>query len=278
MELRPNIYEYLDYRLFLKAFLAYRKKESAAFSYRSFSRMAGFRSPNFLKLVIDGERNISLQAIPSFAKAFKLTKTESDFFENLVLFNQAKIAEEKNRYYERISRSKSYHDAKPLEASQYAYFSNWYFVALRELVLLKNFKEDPRWINKKLKTRTHPDEIKRALRILIELKLLYRDGEGRLRQTVEKISTSPEMGALAVLNFHREMLKKAQDSLENSRTSDRDISALTVAVSKKQFERIKERLQEIRREIHAISAEPGEKESVYQINLQMFNLSEVPWA
>lgn len=274
---RPNIYEYLDYRNFLRDLYAFKKQENPGFSFRSFSRSAGLRSSNFLKLVMDGKRNLSTETIHRFAGAFKLTKEEVNFFETLVLFNQAGGAEEKNRHYERIAQSKRYADIKPLEVHQYAYFSNWHFVALRELVLLKDFREEPQWINKKLGTKLHPEEIKRAIQILLDLKLLRRDNHDRLCQTVEKISTTPEMGSLALINFHRAMLAKASDSLEKSRTAHRNVSALTVAVSRRQFDHIQERIDQFRREIHAIASEGDEREVVYQVNFQLFNLSEVPW-
>lgn len=277
MKQKPNIFEYLEYRSFLKELFAFKKSENASFSHRSFARLAGLQSSNFLKLVMDAQRNLSPKAIHQFAKAFKLNKNESDFFEALVYFNQAKSMEEKNLYYDRISQFKKYHDAKPLDVHQYTYFSNWYFVALRELTLLKSFKEDTVWINKKLKARLHPDEIKRAIRILLDLKLLHRDANGSLRQSDSKISSSPEMGILAVYNFHREMIQKAGESIEKSLAEHRDISGLTLALSKKQFEKIRLRINEMRREIHELSCEESDKEAVYQVNFQLFNLSEVLW-
>lgn len=277
MTFRPNIYEQPDYRSFLKAMYHFKKRENPHFSFRSFSQAAGFKSSNFLKLVMDGKRNLSQEGIDKFARALKLSKEETEFFEHLVLFNQAETAQEKNRHYERISRSKRYADVKGLEVHQYAYFSNWHFVALRELVLLKGFQEDPQWINRKLRAKLHPEEIKRAIQILVELNLLRRDAQGNLCQTVEKITTTPEMGSLALVNFHREMLRKASDSLEKSRTAHRDVSALTIAVSKGQYERIRERIKQFRAEIHAIASEEEERETVYQVNFQLFNLSEVLW-
>lgn len=275
---RPNIFEYLGYRNFLKDMFAFRKSENPSFSFRVFSKMAGLSSSNFLKLVMDGKRNLSAGAIFKFAKAMKLKKDETRFFETLVYFDQSKNADEKNAQYEKILQTKSYHDVRPLETHQYAYFSNWHFVAIRELVLLKNFKEDYAWINKKLGARLYAEEIRRAIQILIDLNLLRRNSGGLLEQTEGKLTTTPEMGSLALINFHREMLKKAGESLEKTRTANRDISALTVAVSKKQFEKIRERLNQVRREIHAIASEKDAYESVYQINFQMFNLSEVTWA
>lgn len=273
-----NIYEYLDYRSFLKNMYSLKKQENPNFSFRSFSRVAGLKSSNFLKLVMDGKRNLSTDTIQKFAGAFKLTKEETNFFETMVLFNQSISTAEKNRYYDKITQSKHYLDTKPLEANQYVYFSSWHFVALRELVLLKDFQEDPQWINQKLQIKLNPVEIKRAFRILLELKLLERDDSQRLTQTAEKIAVTPEMGSLALVNYHREMLRKASDSLEKSQTSHRDISALTIAISKKKFDQIQERIKQFRAELHALAVDDDDDRSaVYQVNFQLFNLSEVPW-
>ncbi|MDO8519255.1 MAG: TIGR02147 family protein [Deltaproteobacteria bacterium] len=275
---KVTIFEYLDYRLFLKDMCRFRKKESSHFSQRQLLRQAGFKSSNFLKLIVDGKRNLSPEGVWKLAKALKLSKPESTFFETLVLFSQAKTLEEKNRHYEKILQTKAYNNVKKLAASQYAYFSDWKFVAFRELVCLKGFQENPEWINRKLGTKLSSDEIVKMIEMLLTLNLLARTADGRLRQTDEKIVTSPEISTLAVLNFHKKMIQKASDALETSRTADRDISGLTISVSKLQYEKIKERLNQFRREIHGLaSAEAQDSEAVFQINFQLFNLSEVPW-
>jgi len=89
------------------------KAHSRVFSYRYFSRKAGYNSPNFLKLVIDGERNISTDSIERFADALGLTLSERRFFANLVAFNQAETAEEKNEAFERVSASRRFRQARP---------------------------------------------------------------------------------------------------------------------------------------------------------------------
>lgn len=275
---RPNIYEYLSYRDFVKDMYHFKKNQDATFSHRNFSRLAGFKSSNFLKLIMDGKRNLSTQGIYKFAKALKLTKTEMGFFETLVLFNQAKTTDEKNHHYARIAQSKSYNHYKPLEATQYRFFSNWYFVAMRELIQLSEFSEDPRWINKKLGLNLPEHEIKTAIQTLIDLDLIHRDDRNQLKQRDGKISTPPDLANLAVHNFHKEMMKKASDSLEKSRTVDRDISTLTVSLNQEQFGQIKERINQFRKEIHALAEKnKNSAEAVYQVNFQLFNLTEVPW-
>jgi microcystin degradation protein MlrC len=53
-----DVFQYLDYRVFLADF--YRAKKRSGFSYRAFSRAAGLGAPNYLKLVMDGDRNAAI--------------------------------------------------------------------------------------------------------------------------------------------------------------------------------------------------------------------------
>src|SRR5438045_8662218 len=97
---KPNLFEYEDYRKYLKDLYDFQKKNRRSFSFRFFSHHAGFTSPNYLKLVMDGARNLTEESIQKFANGFKLNQQETDFFKNLVFFTQAKTSEEKSRYYE----------------------------------------------------------------------------------------------------------------------------------------------------------------------------------
>lgn len=274
---KPNIFEYLDYRLFLKDLFAFKKEQTFGFSFRSLSRLAGFKSSNFLKFVLDEKRNLSTQGTLKLISALKLSNEESRFFETLVLFTQAKTNGEKNIYFERIAQFKNYTAVKQIDAQQYCYFSNWHYVALHELVLLKDFKESPNWINKKLKTNLSRMEIKRAIEGLLTLNLLMRDEQQRLRQTDQMLVVKPSIASLSITNFQKTMMSKASEALEKLPAEQREIASLTVAVSRKTFEKIRERLVQIRRELHALATEDNNPEAVAQLNMQLFTLSEVLW-
>src|SRR3989338_3815356 len=97
---KPVIFEYDNYREYLRGLYDHLKVARGHFSYRYFSRMAGFRSPNFLKLVIDGDRNLSGESIEKFIKALKIQNKEAIFFRNLVLLNQSETLEEKKYFTE----------------------------------------------------------------------------------------------------------------------------------------------------------------------------------
>lgn len=274
-----DLFNYLDYRHFLNDFYREQKgKKGSRFSFRTFSRSAGLTSPNFLKLVMDGKRNLGTDGIGCFAKALHLNKEQSAYFENLVHFNQSHTDEERNEWYRRLSASKKYREMKEIEKDYFVYFSHWYYVAVRELVLLPDFKEDPDWIARRLFPPITTREAAAALELLQKLGLLKRDKKGRLAQSDRTITTAREVQSLAVANFHRQMIQRAMESIERVDRNKRDVSALTVALSKEKFQEAKRRIQEFRRELNVLLSEEGPVDSVYQINFQIFNLTEVPWA
>src|SRR6186997_2681837 len=104
VDLTVHVFEYLDYRAYLRDFYREQKAKSRAFSHRAFSRRAGLRSSNYLSLVMKGARDLSSDMAPRFAKACGLIKHEADFFCDLVAYSQAKTTEEKRRLHERLAR------------------------------------------------------------------------------------------------------------------------------------------------------------------------------
>ena len=140
-----DVYRYLDYRAFLREFYDAKKAKSRAFSYRAFSKRAGVASPNYLKLVIDGQRSLSVKMAERFASACGLDADSSRYFVHLVAFNQAKTSTERTLHYGKLTSFQHYRQAHKLEIAHAAYYSDWYMPAIRELAASREFKEDPEW-------------------------------------------------------------------------------------------------------------------------------------
>jgi uncharacterized protein (TIGR02147 family) len=88
-----DIFTFTDYRAFMKAFYDSKKKAPGSFSYRRFSKLAQNASPNFVKLVVDGQRNLTVQNIYLFAMAMELLPNEWQYFEAMVHFTQESMPE-----------------------------------------------------------------------------------------------------------------------------------------------------------------------------------------
>src|SRR3990167_6305238 len=85
----------------------------------------------------------------------------------------------------------------------FVYYSRWYYAAIRELVLLPDFKEDAEWIAHKLSPSITAKEAAIALELLQKLGFLARGKDGKLAQSEKNITTAREVLSLAVSNFQR---------------------------------------------------------------------------
>jgi uncharacterized protein (TIGR02147 family) len=275
---RPVPETFHDFRAYLRAMIEYLKATKPQFSYRYFSRIAGFSSPNFLKLVAEGKRNLSPQSIAKFARGLGLDQREQETFETLVLLGQAETDAERNRYYARLRRRASSSAAARLEDAQYKVYSLWYALPIREMLLLPDFQEDPTWIGRRLRPQVRPTEVRTALQLLEQVGLIVRDESGKLKPQSTKISTGPRVRSLAVRNYHRAMLEVATSTLDGVPVEDRDITSLTFTLTRAQYEEVRARIERFRRELLDVvedARQPGDEadREVYQVGFQLFPLT-----
>ena len=275
---RPVVYSYVDYRIFLKDYCQYLTHRNPQFSETAFIRKAGYcnNSRGYLGLIIKGKRNLSNQAIIKFARACEMNDREASYFESLVYFNQAKNAEDRDFYFQRISKANKNKNSKAhqLLESQYRYCSCWYVVAIRELVSLDNFVEDPVWIAKHFNFKLTKKQITQAIEDLLALKLLDRDERGRLQQVeglvrmVEGESNVQDFG-----NFHRQMMELSKQSLQWP-YQERSASSVVLTCEAGDMVRIREEIRQFRANILSKygAKEKGLKQ-VLAMNIQLFPLT-----
>jgi len=271
----PDVFGYLDYRAYLRDYYAYRKEHGTTFSFRAFSRRAKLRSPNYLKLVMDGARNLTREMAARFAEACGLRGEDAAYFADLVAFNQASSGTERNAAYQRLTGFRRYRSLHKLELAHAAYHSTWYLPAVRELAARSDFKDDPGWIARRMFPRITKAEAAEAVSTLLALGLLVRE-KGKVKQGEPLVSTGPETKGLHIHSYHRMMMNRAAEAIDLVRASDRDVSALTLCLGDDGLARLKERLQRFRRELLELSALEDDPRQVVQVNFQLFPLSAEP--
>jgi uncharacterized protein (TIGR02147 family) len=272
---QPSIFDYLDYRTFLKDTFRYRKEQEAFFSHRYFARRAGFSAPNFVQLVITGRRNLTSASIPKVAKGLSLKAKEREYFECLVLMNQADSHDERNHYYQKMTGIRGVGAGKKLEKASFDYFSNWYYPVIREVATWGNGSMTAAEIAALLQPPVAVKEARRALTALMDLGLLEKDDQGRWRQCDAAVTTGPEVRSLVLANYHREMMRLAGESLERYPAEARDITSLTVSMSRDAMAALKEKIASFRRELLDLACQEEEPGQVVQINFQAFPLTKV---
>jgi uncharacterized protein (TIGR02147 family) len=270
-----NIYDYIDYRDFLTDYYLKSKEANKNFSYRFFAKKAGLRSPNLYQMIIKKKRHLGKYISHQFSQAMGLSKREQNYFEALISFNKAKTPEARKYYLELMSGLRRDRVGAILNDNQYEYLSNWYYPVIREMIMLTDFKEDYLWIKNKLNNKVTLKQIKAALETLLNLGLIARNETGRLEQRDIAIATTDDVRHVAAYKFHRQMLRLADDILITSDGENREISALTTSLSKKQFDNIKIRIREFEQEImQYVTENPKLGEAVYQMNIHLFPLTK----
>jgi len=273
MESQPIIFDYLDYRAYLTDMFGFRKAQKRYFSYRFFARKSGFKSPNFLKLVQEGQRNLTPDSIAKIAKGFDLKKQEREYFEYLVFMNQAASHDEKNRYYQRMISVKGCGEIRRIEKASYEYFSKWYYPVVREILNFGPRALTAAQIAPLLKPPITAAEAEKALKFLVDQGLIQKDADGRWVQTDQNLTTGPEVRSLVVANFHREMIRLAAESIERFPANQRDVTGLVLCVRQDQMAEIKERTARFRKELLRMATETAIPDQVVQVNIQVFPLT-----
>ncbi|MEM9194084.1 MAG: TIGR02147 family protein [Myxococcota bacterium] len=272
--LASDVFEYLDYRRLLSDFYRHKKAEGRGFSYRSFSRRAGLKSPNHLKRVIDGQRNLSQESTRQYALAMGLRGETADYFAELVRFNQSRTREEREASYERMRSFRGYRQAHQIDDRFADYHAHWYVPAIREMVLRGDFENDSHWVSSHMRPPIKPEEARRALEVLFDLGLLVEDDDGRVRQADAVVTTGPQTRGLHLRRYHRTVLERASASIELIPADERYLSALTFCVGPDGFERIKNRIQRFRNELIDLLAEEENGEEVLQLGIQLFPMTD----
>ena len=273
---QKKVFEYLDYREFLRDYYNSKKAANSAFSLRVFSDKIGFKAKDFISRVMNGEKNLSTQSIPKVASGLRLGKHETEFFVGLVEFNQAETTEERNAAFEKMQAAlKVVRFAEKqhlLGHCQYMVYSHWRHLTIRSLIGLFGFKGDYESLAKQVHPRISVEEAKQSVKLLEECQLIKKGEDGNYTLTESAITTGDRTSKLALRGFHQHCLKLAADSIDRDNPGERHISGLTLGISKEGYDRIVERINAFRKEIALIAEEDEGADKVFQMQFALFQV------
>lgn len=269
-----DIFKYDDYRKLLIDLIEERKAKGEVFSYRWFSKQAGFRSPNFLKLIVSGARQLSSASIEKVADVFQFSQRQREYFRNLVFFNRAKTISEREFFAQALLKLRHGKDTHVLTQSQYDYYSNWYNIPVREFLLLRQSDRSAARIAATLRHHVGAQEIEKAFALLEQLGMITRDKDGRFVPTDSSVKIGDQIASSSVAKFHRQMIQFGIDALDQLSAKERDVTAVTVGLSPAKMERAREMIRQLRQELLRLSEEDQDRSEIYQVNFQLFPLTK----
>jgi len=267
-----EIVEYTDYREFIKDYYDERKRCSA-FTWREFAKAAGFSSAVYLKYVSEGKKNLSIGAAGSVAGAMGLAGFEYAYFVLMVSYAHAKGDEAKRAAFEERCALARAHKVRVLGKEEFDYFKSWKNPVIRELAPHMPGAK-PLEMAHACRQEISAAEVAETLDFLVKADLLKKDGRGNYSQTDKSVSMgSVDAVPVAARDMQRQMGEFALKALDLP-LSERDMSGLTLGLTRQAYERVRKELAECRRRIVAIATEDEATERVYRLNLQLFPMSE----
>ena len=275
----PDVFEYTDYRKFLADSYDERKAKSPAFSYKSFAIRAGLKSKSFIFEVIRGKKTLSKPTIVKLSQALGLKKDEAAYFENLVFFNQAADPKERGYFFDQLQGvrplSSTGRKIQELRKDQYEFYSKWYNGAIRSLVDMHAVKDDYKGLAKKVYPAILPKQAKRSIELLEKLGFIRRQANGVYKISNKSITTGKEVVDTAVLKFQLEAMQLAARAVQELPADMRNVSGLTLGISRKAYERICDEIYQFQEKIMEIANEDEQADNVYRLNFHFFPMSQV---
>lgn len=276
----PVLSDYMNYRQYLEDFYQYKRKASKgslrSYTYAVFSAAANIKSPNYLKMIIEGKRNLSDDMILKFSRALGLMKEQTEEFRLLVHYTQAMDPAERNMYLKNLSEHRVASKLKSGEIDRKTWekVPNWVTWIVYAMIDQDGVQFDTKTLKRLLRGKASEDEIDGALRTLLKSGDIVRDEATGIVKKGRALTESPEDIPVALVRkLQSQLMYLGLESLYQDQPTEREFGSLTLSLTKAEFEEIKFKLRQMRKSLNkdnSIARMKEKGERVYQLNLQLF--------
>ncbi len=246
----PEILRYHDYRLFLKDSYLHRKSLRNGFSFRQFASLVGLKSPNYLQLVIQSKRNLTVETAERIAKALKLNANETLYFLALIKESVAKSEEELTEARRQKMIAIKRLTVSTVPKAQQEVLTKWYHLLVRELVLFSDFQPTGDYISRRLGGLITPEEAELSLRYLIEAGFVAVSENQTFALAEPVLSTGVStFSRLQLQKLHAQMLSVWAKNIERLNFDRQEVHYLNIPIREEKIDELKRRIQTFQEEI-----------------------------
>ena len=264
-----DVYNFFNYREYLRAVYDFRKKERPGFSHRLFSREAGISSPNYLLRVLKGTRNLGDSYVAKFCRALRLNRNEARYFKALVRFKSEINIDNKEKLLRNLLTLRYRRGIFRMDDKKLQFFSKWYYPVIRELAVILDCRDDFNLLARYCVPRITSQQAENAVAFLLKTGFMKKNAAGRYFRTEPVISSGDEVRSTVLRNYHRQTLAQSIVALDTVDLENRDISSLTLSVSRKTYYVIKKEIQDFRKRLLVLAKEDKNPDMVCLAGFQL---------
>jgi uncharacterized protein (TIGR02147 family) len=266
------IFEYVDYRHYLKDCFEVRKSVDRRFSYREFAEAIQIDTSNLHKL-LNGRAHLPARCHSYVVAYLKLSGRSAEYFMLLLTYAREKRSAVRSEILGRANALREVECRQIEESHLEQYFGDWWVAAIRSLLEVVAGRAVPTELSKRIVPHVDEWDVSRALEVLLALGMVRKGSSDRLVSTDAHVTAGGEIRTRAVRQFQERILVLASESVRRFAPEERDISTLTMSIDGDAFARIQDVLKECRRQVQIEVDDAKKPDRVMQLCMAFFPLA-----
>ncbi len=253
-----------------------KKERNQSFSIRAWSRQLGFKNPSYLSEVLRGKTRLQPELAMKIAHSLDIPDDEKKYFEALVFYHNANSESERDFFAAAIKKFRPEREFKKVEENYLHWAKSWVYWPIDEIIFLKDFREDPSSIAKRIGNDVTPQMVELAIRDMLAHKVLERDAKGRLIRS--HINYIPERTTLQQQKLYYERVgKKFAELGAVARLTQppEEVYFRSVArpFCKKDLPKIRKALRDFCNGLREFEPKQGSADEIFALDISFFRLT-----
>jgi uncharacterized protein (TIGR02147 family) len=241
-------------------------------SLQNWATRLGYRSPRSVGMVFRGQRLPSVMMIQRLSKILKLNFEQKEYLFTLLAFEKLKGDGGDAEDLQKVIRDHNpvIKEAELLDPSRYEILTDWCHIVIKQMIRDGMGRADVETFRRRLKGKVSDERILRALANLQNHGLIRFDQTERVyRVKKSSFATAPDIPSEAVRKYHREMLVRAAEAIDEEPVDQREFATATFTFDRKNMNEVKNLIRQFRDRLEKLYA-TNKTDDVFQLNLQFF--------
>jgi uncharacterized protein (TIGR02147 family) len=236
-----NIFDYLDYKEYLKAYYTEQRALRPCFTYQWIAEHAGFDNRGFVYSIFNHPKTkLSATNSIKLLNVIPLSRNETEYFNLMVAYHQENNETEKLRLLEKLKKLGKPVIPDHLTSDQKAFFSKWYHGVIRSIIGIISFKRNYRQLSRWLFPPITPEEAEESVALLERLQIIHRTSDGTYTlSTGPNLINGADIPQVDKDRSHLGYMRAAEETLIQH-FPNTQVRSMTVGISENTAKRIQE--------------------------------------
>lgn len=269
--MKPQIKNYLSAWLFLQDYYQYRKSVDPLFSYEKWAHSLKASDKSYVRFMVVGKRNISLEMTKAFALTMALNEEETTYFTYLVQYTQSTTPQQKELFAQKLIELSDSALSQTEIQDHFQFLSNPLIPRLQVLLSLKDIDSSDKnlaWI-----LGCSENEIKDCLSLLEKFDLIEKIESG-YKAKINNFKIADNYKNPGLETFYVQSLEISKKSIHLPK-EDRRLNSLFIPMNKNEFDQFNQNLNSFMSEqLKLFNPDQMQDRRLFQILLNITAVSE----